>query len=123
MAKTLIDKKIIRSTHLTLYGATGVFISYNLMVHQAVGDHMTEAHGRHKDVSAVCHHFHLYKRALKLEFLSKCYEGKWWLLPGAFHISLCAIRCLGKTIAHSGLDEAGVASGLHSQVTGNESNH
>ena len=59
----------------------------------------------------------LYKRALKLEYLGDQYKGKWWLLPGAFHTSLCAVRCLGKTIEHSGLDEAWVASDLYSRVT------
>jgi hypothetical protein len=48
----------------------------------------------------------LYKRALKLEYLNRQFKEKWWLLPGPFHISLCAIRCLGKTIEHSGIDEA-----------------
>ena len=56
----------------------------------------------------------LYKRALKLEYISDKYKDKWWLLPGAFHTSLFAIRCLGKTIEHSGLDEFRVMSGLYS---------
>ena len=42
----------------------------------------------------------LYKRALQLEYIRDKYKDKWLLLPGAFHISLCAIRCLGKTIEH-----------------------
>ena len=62
----------------------------------------------------------LYKRALKLEYVSDKYKDQWWLLPGAFHTSLCAIGCLGKTIEHSGLDESWVISGLYSQVTVNQ---
>ena len=58
----------------------------------------------------------LYKRALKLEYLDKKYEGKWWLLPGAFHVSLCDVRCIGKTVEHSGIDEAWIQSGLYSDV-------
>ena len=59
-----------------------------------------------------------YKIDLKLEYISDKYKDKWWLLP--FHTSLCTIRCLGKTIAHSGLDETWVISGLYSQVTVNQ---
>ena len=62
----------------------------------------------------------LYPMGLKLEYISDKYKDKWLLLPGAFHTSLCAIRCLGKTIKHSGLDESWVISGLHSQVTVNQ---
>ena len=47
----------------------------------------------------------LYKRAMKLEYLDKKYAGTWWLLHGAFCISLCAVRCLGKTVEHSGIHE------------------
>jgi hypothetical protein len=61
----------------------------------------------------------LYKRALKLEYLDDRYLDKWWLLPGAFHISLCAIRCLGKTVENSGIDEAWLKSGLYSGVVVN----
>ena len=43
------------------------------------------------------------KMDLKLEYISDKYKDKWWLLT--FHTSLCAIRCLGKTIEHSGLDK------------------
>ena len=40
----------------------------------------------------------LYKRALKLENISTEFANKWFLLPGPFHISTCALRCLGKTV-------------------------
>jgi hypothetical protein len=62
----------------------------------------------------------LYKRALKLEYLDDSYTGKWWLLPGPFHTSLCAIRCLGKAVEHSGLDEAWIRSGLYGRVVVNQ---
>ena len=55
----------------------------------------------------------LYKRALKLEYISDKYQD-------AFHTSLCEIRFLGKTIEHSGLDESWVISGMYSQVTVNQ---
>ena len=58
----------------------------------------------------------LYKRALKLEYIADCYKDKWWLLPGSFHVSLCALRCLGKTIEGSGLDETWIKAGLYSGV-------
>ena len=48
----------------------------------------------------------LYKKALKLEHLNEMYSEKWMLSPGGFHIVVCALRCLGRTIEHSGLDEA-----------------
>ena len=48
----------------------------------------------------------LYKRAVKLEHLQSQYSGKWMLCPGGFHIVLCALRCLGRTVEQSGLDEA-----------------
>ena len=60
----------------------------------------------------------LYKMDLKLEYITDKYKDKWWLLP--FHTSLCTIRCFGKTIEHSGLDETWVISGLYSQVTVNQ---
>ena len=47
----------------------------------------------------------LYKRAIKLQYLDPQYNNKWVLCPGAFHTVICAIRCLGKTIEGSGLDE------------------
>jgi hypothetical protein len=62
----------------------------------------------------------LYKRALKIEHVDPKYKGKWWLLPGAFHTSLCAVRCLGKTVAQSGLDAAWSAAGLYSDVVVNQ---
>jgi hypothetical protein len=62
----------------------------------------------------------LYKRALKLEYLDERYKGKWWLLPGAFHTSLCAVRCLGKTVEGSGIDESWFRSELYSEVVVNQ---
>ena len=48
----------------------------------------------------------LYKRALKLEHIDpQHYGGKWWLAPGPFHTSKCAVRCLGKTIEKSGIND------------------
>ena len=58
----------------------------------------------------------LYKRALKLEHLDEQYSGKWMLCPGGFHVVLCSLRCLGKTVAQSRLDEAW-SKDLYSSVT------
>ena len=56
----------------------------------------------------------LYKRAFKLAYLQPDnYADKWILSPGQFHIALCALRCLGKTVEGSGLDELWVESGLY----------
>ncbi|MES9884823.1 MAG: hypothetical protein ABW185_28590 [Sedimenticola sp.] len=62
----------------------------------------------------------LYKRAFKLEFLDERYSGKWWLLPGAFHTSLCAIRCLGKTVEYSGIDDLWINSCTYGDVVTNQ---
>ena len=48
----------------------------------------------------------IYKKALKPEYLNEMYSKKWMLSPGGFHIVICALRCLGRTIEHSGIDEA-----------------
>ena len=40
-------------------------------------------------------------------------NGKWILSPGQFHISLCALRCLGRTVEGSGLEELSVESGMY----------
>ncbi|KAH3882471.1 hypothetical protein DPMN_006411 [Dreissena polymorpha] len=62
----------------------------------------------------------LYKRA-KLEYIDpQHYGGKWWLAPGPFHTSLCAVRCLGKTIENSSIDDLWVESGLYSDVVCNQ---
>ena len=58
-----------------------------------------------------------YKRALKLEYLDRQYKNKWVLCPGAFHTVLCVLRCLGRTIEGSGLDEAWQEADLYSSVT------
>ena len=62
----------------------------------------------------------LYKRALKLQFLDVEYNGKWWLVPGAFHTSLCGLRCLGKTIENSGLPSVWIDAKLYSSVVANQ---
>ena len=61
----------------------------------------------------------LYKRAIKLEYLDKNYAGKWMVCPGGFHTVLCALRCLGRTIEHSGLDLVW-SKDLYSTVTVNQ---
>ena len=37
--------------------------------------------------------------------------------PGAFHTEICALRCLGRTIEGSGLDDAWQEADLYSRVT------
>ena len=59
---------------------------------------------------------HLYKKALKLEYSNEMYSKKWMLSPGGFHIAICTLRCLGRTIEHSGIDEAWNRS-LYSSTT------
>jgi len=59
----------------------------------------------------------LYKRALKLEYLDPQYKNKWVLCPGAFHTVLCALRCLGRTIEGSGLDDAWQEADMYSSIT------
>ena len=44
------------------------------------------------------------------------YSEKWMLSPGGFHIVICALRWLGRTIVHSGIDEAWNRS-LYSSTT------
>lgn len=55
----------------------------------------------------------LYKKALKLEYLDTRFKDKWILCSGAFH----TVRCLGRTIEGSGLDEAWQEADLYSSVT------
>ena len=62
----------------------------------------------------------LYKRVLKLEYLDSQYQNKWVACPGAFHTTLCALRCLGRTIEGSGMDDAWVEASLYSSVTVNQ---
>ena len=59
----------------------------------------------------------LYKRALKLEYLAPQYKNKWVLCPGAFHTVICVLRCLGKTVEGSGIDEAWQEADLYGSVT------
>ena len=60
----------------------------------------------------------LYKRALKMECLVDRYKDMWILAPGAFHISLCNLRCLGRTVdGSSGLEDIWVAAEVYSSVT------
>lgn len=60
----------------------------------------------------------LYKRVRKLPFLQpENYEGKWIESPGQFHISLCALRCLGAIVEGSGLDTAWTEANMYSSIT------
>lgn len=59
----------------------------------------------------------LYKRTLKIEYLDPKYKNKWILCPGAFHTVVCALRCLGRTVEGSGLDQAWQEADLYSGVT------
>ena len=58
----------------------------------------------------------LYKKAIKLEYLDEIYSEKWMLSPGGFHIVICALRCLGRTVEHSGIDEVWTRS-LYCNIT------
>jgi hypothetical protein len=60
----------------------------------------------------------LYKRVLKLAYLHpELYKDKWIESPGQFHISVCALRCLGQTVIDSGLDDMLVDADIYSNVT------
>lgn len=59
----------------------------------------------------------LYKRVLKLSYLVPRLEQNWILMPGPFHVTLCALRCLGKTVEGSDLDELWVEADIFSSVT------
>ena len=43
----------------------------------------------------------VYKRVLKLEYLNQDFKNKWVFSPGAFNISICALRCLGRMLEES----------------------
>ena len=59
----------------------------------------------------------LYKRVLKLPYLQPDrYKNKWIESPGQYHIVLCALRCLGKTVEGSGLDECWIEAELYSDT-------
>lgn len=56
----------------------------------------------------------LYKRAFKLAHLHPDeYGGKWILFPGQFHVALCALRCLGRTIEGSGIEDMWVEADIY----------
>src|SRR6218665_1836511 len=59
----------------------------------------------------------LYKKAIKLEYLEPQYKNRWVLCPGAFHTAMCALRCLGRTIEGSGLEDAWQEADMYSRVT------
>ena len=60
----------------------------------------------------------LYKRVRKIPFLQPdIYQGLWIESPGQFHISLCALRCLGNIVEGSGLDTALTEANIYSNVT------
>ena len=59
----------------------------------------------------------LYKRIVKLEYLHPEFKNKLVFSPGGFHTLICALRCLGRTIEGSGLDDAWQEADLYSSVT------
>ena len=48
----------------------------------------------------------LYKQVVKLECLHPQFKNTWVFSPRAFHTVICALRCLGRKIEGSGLDNA-----------------
>ena len=59
----------------------------------------------------------LYKRVFKLPYLQPDKnKNKWIVSPGQFHIALYALRCLGKTVEGSGLDDCWVEAELYSDT-------
>ena len=69
---------------------------------------------------AVTFDIDIYKRTLKLQNMQHTYKEQLVLCPGVFHTSICALRCLGKTIEGSGFDEAWMEADLYGSVTKNE---
>ncbi|KAG1651103.1 hypothetical protein GQR58_027472 [Nymphon striatum] len=60
------------------------------------------------------HHYgDLYDRAVKI----KDYKEKWCIRLGALHITMAALKCLGKYIESSGLDFAWESSGIYGSAT------
>ena len=59
----------------------------------------------------------LYTPALKLLYLEDSLsDTKIELIPGAFHTTICGLRCLGRKIRGSGIDDAWVSCGLYTSV-------
>ena len=58
----------------------------------------------------------LYKRVAKLEHLHPELKDKWVFSSGGFHTVICALRCLGRTIEGSGLDDAWQEADMYSSV-------
>ena len=60
----------------------------------------------------------LYKRVLKLPYLlPDLYKEKWIESSGQFHITVCALRYLGRTVEGSGLEDMWVQADIYSNVT------
>lgn len=55
----------------------------------------------------------LYDRAVKL----KHYKDNWCIKLGALHITIAALKCLGKYIEGSGLDSAWETAGVYGSAT------
>ena len=58
----------------------------------------------------------LYKRVVKLPYLSDEYKDGWIPHPGQLHTAFCFICCLGNMIENSGIDQAWVEAELYSSV-------
>lgn len=70
--------------------------------------------GNNTDPVCVWLDMDLYKRAFKLAYLHPNeYGGKWILFPGQFHVALCALRCLGRTIEGSGIEDMWVEADIY----------
>ncbi|KAK2144850.1 hypothetical protein LSH36_725g00008 [Paralvinella palmiformis] len=59
----------------------------------------------------------LYKRVVKLEYLHTGFKNKWVFSPGRFHTVICTLRCSGRIIEGSGLDDAWQEADLYISVT------
>ena len=60
------------------------------------------------------------QKVVKLEYLDPQFSDKWIFAPGGFHIMLCILHCLGRTIEGSGIDDAWQEAEVYSSVTTNQ---
>lgn len=59
----------------------------------------------------------LYKRVVKLEYLHPEFKKKCVFSTGGVYTVICALKCLGRTIEGSGLDDARQEADLYSSMT------
>ena len=70
--------------------------------------------GNNTDPVCVWLDMDLHRRAFKLAHLHPDeYGDKWILFPGQFHVALCVLSCLGRTIEGSGIEDMWVEADIY----------